>query len=69
MRPKGASLIDIAPDEDGTDFRQRSSNFVEWFRKQPGCRLNPKVQIADLRHEGSGRGVRMYTNSEAQSTS
>ena len=39
------------------DFAQRSKEFVEWFRNAEGTRLSDKIELADLRHKGAGRGV------------
>ena len=38
-------------------FVQASTGFVQWFTGWPGTRLNPRIQLADLRAEGAGRGV------------
>ncbi|RMZ81583.1 hypothetical protein DV737_g2516, partial [Chaetothyriales sp. CBS 132003] len=42
---------------DSADFARRSQEFVDWFRNAPGTRLSPKIELADLRHRGAGRGV------------
>lgn len=31
--------------------------FMEFLRKQPGVRISPKIELADLSHRGAGRGV------------
>ena len=51
-------MSDSAADEsNGDDFVKRSQAFVEWFRNAEGTRLSDKIQLADLRHRGAGRGV------------
>ncbi|KAL2399683.1 Ribosomal lysine N-methyltransferase 4 [Exophiala dermatitidis] len=42
---------------DNLDFDQTSTQFVNWFAAANGTRLNPKVQLKDLRRENAGRGV------------
>ncbi|RMD44485.1 hypothetical protein DV735_g654, partial [Chaetothyriales sp. CBS 134920] len=42
---------------DSDDFVTRSREFVDWFRNAPGTRLSAKIELADLRHRGAGRGV------------
>ncbi|RMZ82572.1 hypothetical protein DV738_g1534, partial [Chaetothyriales sp. CBS 135597] len=42
---------------DSDDFATRSREFVDWFRNAPGTRLSAKIELADLRHRGAGRGV------------
>ena len=42
-----------------SDFNQTSSEFVEWFTTAHGTRLNPKVQLKDLRDQNAGRGAGM----------
>ncbi|RMZ92230.1 hypothetical protein DV736_g554, partial [Chaetothyriales sp. CBS 134916] len=50
-----ASFNRTAADSD--DFVRRSQEFVHWFRNAPGTRLSAKIELADLRHKGAGRGV------------
>ncbi|KAK2732385.1 hypothetical protein FQN55_004135 [Onygenales sp. PD_40] len=38
-------------------FSQLSDHFISWLKQNPGVRVSPKLKIADLRPEGSGRGV------------
>ncbi|RAH70918.1 ribosomal lysine N-methyltransferase [Aspergillus aculeatinus CBS 121060] len=42
---------------DANHFQQQSDEFITWLSSLPGVRLNPKIQIADLRASGAGRGV------------
>ena len=39
------------------DFEQTSATFLNWFLSLPSANINPKVQLADLRHKDCGRGV------------
>ncbi|PGH03910.1 hypothetical protein AJ80_08612 [Polytolypa hystricis UAMH7299] len=39
------------------DFSSLSDAFMHWLKSNPGVRVNPKIKIADLRFQGSGRGV------------
>lgn len=38
-------------------FQGLSSNFLKWFKSNPGTRLSTKITLADLRSGGAGRGV------------
>ena len=38
-------------------FTQDSLEFFEWLRQQPGVTINPKINIADFRTRGAGRGI------------
>jgi hypothetical protein len=42
---------------DAADFQRQSDDFARWLSQQTGVTLSPKIQIQDLRHQGSGRGV------------
>jgi hypothetical protein len=39
------------------DFDQTTANFLAWFAAASGTRLNPKVQLQDLRAQNAGRGA------------
>ena len=49
----GSLDVDAASD----DFADRSSAFLKWFARSNGTRLSTKVQLADLRFRGAGRGA------------
>ncbi|PYH88546.1 SET domain-containing protein [Aspergillus ellipticus CBS 707.79] len=38
-------------------FQRQSDGFLTWLAGKPGVRINPKIQIADLRSHAAGRGV------------
>ncbi|PYH48228.1 ribosomal lysine N-methyltransferase [Aspergillus saccharolyticus JOP 1030-1] len=42
---------------DSTHFQQQSDEFLTWLTALSGVKVNPKIQIADLRASGAGRGV------------
>jgi hypothetical protein len=42
---------------DADDFQRQSDEFTSWLSQQPGVRINPHIQVADLRSQGAGRGV------------
>jgi N-lysine methyltransferase SETD6 len=33
---------------------------MQWLSQQPGVTISPKIEVRDLRHQGSGRGVGMF---------
>ncbi|KAL6713075.1 Ribosomal lysine N-methyltransferase 4 [Lecanora helva] len=39
------------------DFYARSKAFMRWMHELPGTRISSKIQLADLRHQGAGRGI------------
>ena len=39
------------------DFHDRSSAFLKWFRSQEDVRFSEKIELADFRSHGAGRGV------------
>lgn len=39
------------------DFQRQSDGFMQWLSQQPDVTISPKIQVRDLRHQGSGRGV------------
>ena len=43
------------------DFHTRSAEFFSWLKQQDGVSVSPKIQLADLRSSGAGRGVGMYS--------
>lgn len=49
------SNTDHFPDAD--DFQRQSDGFMQWLSQQPGVTISPKIEVRDLRHQGSGRGV------------
>ncbi|KAI7970057.1 hypothetical protein EIK77_001447 [Talaromyces pinophilus] len=49
------SSTDHFPDAD--DFQRQSDGFMQWLSQQPGVTISPKIEVRDLRHQGSGRGV------------
>jgi hypothetical protein len=46
-----------AQTNDDQVFAGRSSSFIDWFRSATGTRLNPKIELADLRCRGAGQGI------------
>lgn len=46
---------DHFPDAD--DFQGQSDGFMQWLSQQPDVTINSKIEVRDLRHQGSGRGV------------
>ena len=38
-------------------FQHNSTTFLEWFTTTPLTRLNPKLELADLRDSNAGRGI------------
>jgi hypothetical protein len=49
------SNTDHFPDAD--DFQRQSDGFMQWLSQQPDVTISPKIELRDLRHQGSGRGV------------
>lgn len=47
--------IDHFPDAD--DFQRQSDGFMQWLSQQTNVTLSSKIEVRDLRHQGSGRGV------------
>ena len=45
------------------DFDRTSTEFIEWFSASDGTRLNPKVQLRDLRDQNAGRAAGMFSDS------
>ncbi|KAI9741922.1 MAG: hypothetical protein M1834_000311 [Cirrosporium novae-zelandiae] len=43
--------------EENEDFASTTSEFISWFTTECSAKLSPKVQLADLRASGRGRGV------------
>jgi len=52
-------MTDAAIAKGSDEFTPRSSAFVKWFASAQNARLSPKVDLADLRSRGAGRGVGM----------
>ncbi|GAQ41052.1 hypothetical protein AtubIFM55763_003912 [Aspergillus tubingensis] len=42
---------------DPGNFQHQSNEFLTWLAGKPGVKINPKIQIADLRSHAAGRGV------------
>jgi hypothetical protein len=42
------------------DFEKKTSEFLSWLTAT-GLQLDPKAQIADLRHQARGRGLGMIS--------
>ncbi|KAL1980304.1 hypothetical protein VTN96DRAFT_4362 [Rasamsonia emersonii] len=42
---------------DADCFQRQSDEFVSWLSQKPGVRINPNIQVTDLRSQGAGRGV------------
>ncbi|KAJ9627206.1 Ribosomal lysine N-methyltransferase 4 [Taxawa tesnikishii (nom. ined.)] len=42
---------------ESTDFQQRSDAFLHWLKSRPGTKINPNIELVDLRQRGAGRGV------------
>lgn len=49
------SSTDHFPDVD--DFQRQSDGFMQWLSQQTDVTISPKIEVRDLRHQGSGRGV------------
>ena len=41
-------------------FQRNSDALIRWFLQNPLAKFNPKVELADLRHRGAGRGLGMF---------
>ncbi|KAL9123299.1 MAG: hypothetical protein Q9187_000138 [Circinaria calcarea] len=39
------------------EYQRRTAAFIQWFKQQPSTAINPKIEIADLRTRGAGRGI------------
>lgn len=50
-------MLPTSHSEDADSFGRLSDDFLAWLACQPGVRVSPKIQIADLRFQGAGRGV------------
>lgn len=48
--------------EDGGDFEVDTARFLVWLA-EVGVRINPKMELIDLRKEGRGRGIGKQTPS------
>ncbi|MCJ1247206.1 hypothetical protein MMC30_004420 [Trapelia coarctata] len=46
-----------SPGDDDGAFQQETVQFMNWFQAQPGTSISPKIELADLRSRGAGRGV------------
>lgn len=38
-------------------FDQKTSEFLSWFRAQPGTTFHDDIEVRDLRDRGAGRGI------------
>lgn len=52
---------------DSGSFQRQSDEFIAWLAQRPNVRINPKIQVADLRSQGAGRGVGMFSDSVGRS--
>lgn len=52
-------MADSNPGNVPAHFQQLSSNFLEWFKANPGTRISAKITLTDLRFRNAGRGVGM----------
>ena len=43
------------------EYQRRTAAFIQWFKQQPSTAINPKIEIADLRTRGAGRGISEQT--------
>jgi hypothetical protein len=50
-------------DQNSDQFQLNSSLFLEWFTAAKSTRLNPKLELADLRDSSAGRGVGKHSSS------
>lgn len=41
-------------------FSAKTSEFLAWFKSQPGTTFHPDIEIQDLRSRGAGRGIGMF---------
>ncbi|SLM39026.1 SET domain [Lasallia pustulata] len=41
----------------GDDYQQKSLAFVHWLQRNESATISPKIEIADLRARGAGRGI------------
>ena len=46
---------------DDDDFNQKSTDFMSWLGGLEGVTISPKIQLADLRERGAGRGVGKFS--------
>jgi hypothetical protein len=53
-------MLEEENENDSADFQLRSSNFLKWFKSNPGTRLSMKITLADLRSRNAGRGLCEY---------
>ena len=51
--------MDNTPGPDNDPFDHKTEAFLAWLQQRPGVSISPKIQIADLRHIGAGRGIGM----------
>jgi hypothetical protein len=65
MHGTSARMSDSALNQRSDRFQHNSSAFLQWFTTTNGTRLNPKLELADLRDSGAGRGVGKYLSSES----
>lgn len=49
------------------DFQARSEAFITWL-KQNGATISNKIELADLRQQGAGRGVGTWTTRNGRRT-
>jgi hypothetical protein len=63
MHGISARMSDSALDQLSDQFQHNSSTFLEWFTAEDNTRLNSKLELADLRDSGAGRGVGKHLSS------
>ncbi|EED12472.1 SET domain protein [Talaromyces stipitatus ATCC 10500] len=42
---------------DADDFQRQTDGFMQWLSQQTGVTISSKIEVQDLHHQGSGRGV------------
>jgi hypothetical protein len=45
---------------DAEGFQRQSDEFISWLSQKPDVRVNPAIQIRDMRSQNAGRGVGMF---------
>lgn len=47
----------MSAENENDSFDSKTSTFMSWLQQRPGINISPKIQIADLRDYGAGRGI------------